>query len=241
MWGLVDPQEGLRRETQLRSTDDFWGEMEKGGSLVMRHQRTRESALAIIEVIIRKRRRMTLKIQDEMVNESKELEDTGAGMKVNEDLIEAERQHKMEITALREDMKTADAASKKEIAELIQKQQADIEENKRQREALMANMKDLENERAKDRKKWEDFLSAQAIKLKAKDDEIKQVQADLERQKKQHNQNREEQQRMQRTIQEMEKERAKDKEALERSVAQATRQSTGFWSSVIGWIAGLFI
>ena len=42
MWGLVNPDDGDKRENQLRSTDDFWGEMEKGGSRVMRHLRTKE-------------------------------------------------------------------------------------------------------------------------------------------------------------------------------------------------------
>ena len=60
MWALVDPEDGLKRETQLRSNDDFWGGMEKGGSIVMRHQRTKESALAILEVIIGNRKQIVL-------------------------------------------------------------------------------------------------------------------------------------------------------------------------------------
>lgn len=186
MWGLVDSETGNKRENELRGTNDFWGEMEQGGSLVMRHLRTKESGMAILDQIIRKRHPMLLMIQDEMIRQGRGLEDTGAGINVNEELIEADRKHKKELAAFREDMKEADEASKRDIAELMRKQEEAIEENRKQRKALETNMAKLEAERAADMKRLEDQLAAQAARLEQKDKDIKNFKRDMERREKAH-------------------------------------------------------
>jgi hypothetical protein len=227
MWGLVDPEDGLKRENQLRGNNDFWGEMEKGGSLVMRHQRTRESALAILEVIIRRKHQMVLKMQDEMVNQRKGLEDTGAGIKVNEDLIAADRKHKQELANLREEMKEADAASRKEIKELMLKQQAEIDENRRQREDLEANMKDLERERAKDLENLKQQLLQQANSLEAKEKELDAFRDSLAERERTHNLHSEEQRKLRAQLDTMERDAATQMEAFQTSLNAVQRKATG--------------
>jgi hypothetical protein len=233
MWDLVDPEDGVKRESQLRATNDFWGEMEKGGSRVMRHLRTKESAMTILGVIIERRQPMLLKIQDEMINEGRGLDDTGAGIKVNEDLIEADRKHKAELAALREDMEEADEASKREIAELMRKQQAEIDENERQRKKLETNMAKLEQDRARDLKELQHQLTQQASNLQKKEKEINDFRESMDKREKADTLNREEKAKLQQKLHDMERERAKEVRELKESVEQAKRKQTGMCTILI--------
>ena len=118
----------------------------------MRHQRTKDSAHVILGEILKRKHPMLLRIQDEMVNHGIHLEDTGAGMKVNEDLIEVERQHKKELAELKKDMQDADAASKCEIAKLMEEQEREIERARKQREELRTDYENLAQRREEDYK-----------------------------------------------------------------------------------------
>ncbi|KAK0510090.1 hypothetical protein JMJ35_007484 [Cladonia borealis] len=240
MWGLVNPDDGVKRENQLRSTDDFWGEMEKGGSRVMRHLRSKESAMAILGVIIQHGHPMLLKIQDEMINEGRGLEDTGAGIKVNEDLIEADRKYKAELAALKEDMKEADEASKREIAELMRKQQAEIDENERQRKKLETNMAKLEADRARDLKALEEKLAEQASNLQKKEKAISDFQESLKKREAADTIDRAEKARLNEKLEEMKQDRATEVSQLRAAVEQAKRKSTGFFDSVCDFFSDLF-
>lgn len=73
-WDVTDPIEGARRGRELIPERDFWGFMHSKGRAVMRHSRSRESAMTILEWTLRKRRRSTLQIQREMNVEGLELD-----------------------------------------------------------------------------------------------------------------------------------------------------------------------
>lgn len=227
MWGLVNPDDGVKWENQLRSTGDFWSEMEKGGSRVMRHLRTKESAMDILEVIIRHGKTMVLDIQHEMINEGRGLADTGAGIKVNEDLIEADRKYKAELAALKEDMKEADEASKREIAELMRKQQAEIDENERQRKKLETNMAKLETDRARDLKALEERLAEQASNLQKKEKEFRDFQESLKKREAAGTIDRAEKARLTKKLAEIEQERATEATQLRAALEQAERKKPG--------------
>jgi hypothetical protein len=225
MWGLVSAEDGIRRESQLRATNDFWGEMEKGGSRVMRHLRTKESAMTILSVILESRHPMLLKIQDEMINEGLGLEDTGAGIKVNQDLIEADRKHKAELAALREDMKVADEASKREIAELMRKQQVEIEENEKQRKKLEINMAKLEEDRARDLKELQEQLAQQATNLREREREITKFRDDMSKRDAADTLSRGEREQLRKKLLAMEQENANEVKKLKLAVEQAQRRT----------------
>ena len=196
----------------------------------MRHHRTRESALAILKAIIKRRHPMILKIQDEMVNEKKGLEYTGAGIKVNEDLIEADRKHKEELEALRKEMKDADESSKQEIAELMQKQQAEIDENRRQRKNLEASMADLENERAKDMEDLREQLTEQSKNLKARETEITDFKKLLAAREEADTLRQGEQKKLQDKLDQMERDQAAEVKRLKAAIAQARRRTPGTYN-----------
>lgn len=230
MWDLVPFEDGVRREKQLRATNDFWGEMEKGGSIVKRHLRTKESALSILEVILKSQYHLVLTIQDEMVNQKKGLEDTGAGIKVNEDLIEADRKHRKELEILRQEMKEADASSKLEIARLMQEQQQEIDANTEQRKKLEANLADLEKQRASDMEDLQDQLKKQSDALEARETEIKNFRASLKAKEEAHDINQVEQRKLQEKLERMEREQADQAKALKDAVEAAQRKSPSKYS-----------
>ncbi|KAN0099285.1 hypothetical protein V8E51_013060 [Hyaloscypha variabilis] len=168
------------------------------------------------------------------------LEDTGASIKFNENLIEADRKHKAESAALKEDMKEADEASKREMAELIRKQQADIEENARQRKKLETNMAKLEADRARDLEELEAKLADQASNLQRKENDIKGFQASMKRREDVETLDKAEKSRLHQEPLDMEKERATKLRQWKADVEQAKRKGLGFWATIGEAISEIF-
>ncbi|EME77844.1 uncharacterized protein MYCFIDRAFT_111091, partial [Pseudocercospora fijiensis CIRAD86] len=107
---------GEQRELELISEDGFWGAMIEHGSKVMRHTRTRESAMSIVKAILSNSHPFALKIQEEMVDQRLVLLDTAAGMQVNKDLIELQQRYQKELDMLKMDMAEVDSEAKREIS-----------------------------------------------------------------------------------------------------------------------------
>ncbi|PYH73764.1 P-loop containing nucleoside triphosphate hydrolase protein [Aspergillus vadensis CBS 113365] len=90
MWDLVDPADGDRREKQLITTPEYWGDMIAAGSQNLRHDNTYESAMRLINLYAGShstKEKKVLAIQHEMVIEKKALDETDAGKAVEDALI----------------------------------------------------------------------------------------------------------------------------------------------------------
>lgn len=79
MWDKVPHREAENREKQLIDTPEFWGFMVSKGSTVYRHNNTAESAIRIIEELSRSNRTVILDLQNQMVIQEQNLEQTAAG------------------------------------------------------------------------------------------------------------------------------------------------------------------
>lgn len=119
-WSAIPLKTAEDHESQLKA--EFWKAMIDNGSEVFRQDRGRESALEIIQYLIRKRRPVTLDIQRDMVDKGLELNETAAGKEI---VSEAEKQNKAneeKIALIREELKEAlrrkDEAGKEELEEL---------------------------------------------------------------------------------------------------------------------------
>ena len=134
MWSQVTPEEGERRENELISNQEFWGEMIKQGSTVMRQDRAEVSAIQIIQYILSKRRRMVLDIQEEMAS-GKTLDETSAGRALEAELEIMRKKHEAEMKELREDML-----------------EAQIRNDKRSYDELAATRANLQKKMDQDRK-----------------------------------------------------------------------------------------
>ncbi|KAK7682395.1 hypothetical protein QCA50_014600 [Cerrena zonata] len=139
MWGNVDRATGEAREAQL-GTDEllFQPVIEKGAHLI-RHDNTRQSTLNIIRVIM-KNHPQVLRIQRELVDEHKDISQTGAGEELGRELAELARKHKHELQEVQEQMEAAlaerDIETKKELEEYQKKLQGEMEKAEKDRERL---------------------------------------------------------------------------------------------------------
>ena len=78
-WDRLESEEvGIRRQAELVSEPRYWKPMCLQGSQVTRYEGTTESALELIRLVMHNTP-LPLKIQKEMVDESKPLAETGAG------------------------------------------------------------------------------------------------------------------------------------------------------------------
>lgn len=150
MWSQVTPEEGERRENELISKPEFWGEMIKQGSTVKRQDRAEVSAIEIIQYILSKRRRMVLDIQEEMAS-GKTLDETSAGRELEAELERMRKQHESEMRELREDMLEAqrqnDRRSQEEIAAIRADLQKKMDQDREDRERMRVTMEELQKER----------------------------------------------------------------------------------------------
>lgn len=114
MWHDEEPSVRLEeREQGLK--DDFWKDMINSGSKVFRYTNTKRSAASIIPELVGNEPEK-LDIQVELVEEGKDLVDTGAGACVNADLEKIKAKHEQELSFIQEEME--DLALGKKLRDL---------------------------------------------------------------------------------------------------------------------------
>ncbi|CAK4034540.1 P-loop containing nucleoside triphosphate hydrolase [Lecanosticta acicola] len=227
MWDIVPIEDGERREAQLRSTKGFWGEMEKGGSRVMRHKRTEESAMAILDAIISHKHPQMLKIQREMVHERRSLDHTSAGLKVHEDLIEAGWKHETELAALQEDMNKADEESQQVIATLMDEQQQEMAENEKARERLKTDIESLEADLVREMETWHAKLKEQISQCLRKEATMRALQQRWEEWDRQSVVDLEQKEDLRKQLDDLRDQQGEDRQRLKDDCEKASRRNPG--------------
>ncbi|KZP07743.1 hypothetical protein FIBSPDRAFT_1052802 [Athelia psychrophila] len=106
MWSEVDPAVGDAREAELRSKDIFFKPVLDKHAQLLRHDGTLATAQAIVAQIV-DNHPMALRIQEELVDEHKDISETAAGTELNRELAEQARKHKEELKLIREEMQVA--------------------------------------------------------------------------------------------------------------------------------------
>lgn len=154
MWEQVDEKVGISRERELEETEDFWGYMLGKGSRIERHMNTPESARRIVEIFMSKgrpRSPVLLAIQDEMVNNHKDLDETEAGRGLDDVLAIEREKFRRELEQTRQEMQEAIELCDKKSQEELSKQQAESEKRLKQlqvqQEVLKITMEKLHRER----------------------------------------------------------------------------------------------
>lgn len=95
------PTEFEERERDLK--DNYWKDMIDADSRVFRHANTKDSAEMIVSQLLGNNPEK-LAIQVELVDERRNLVDTGAGSCVNADLEKLQASHQKEILAIKEEL-----------------------------------------------------------------------------------------------------------------------------------------
>lgn len=125
-WARVTPDEGAGRETQLIENPKMWKKMVEHGSEVWRHDRDRKSALEIVQYLIKLRRPVNLKIQEEM-GRGATLDETAAGQEVHIELEKQKREYEKKLVEMRREMEEAIAKKDFERQEELENFKAQME------------------------------------------------------------------------------------------------------------------
>ncbi|KAF9459504.1 P-loop containing nucleoside triphosphate hydrolase protein [Collybia nuda] len=128
MWGQVDHELGVARETELATKDIFFKPVLEKGARLARHDRTLKSARAIIQSLVGKRPQV-LQIQQELAN-GMDITETSAGKELNRDLMEQMSRHKEEIrllmTQMEEASKLRDEEARRELSQDRARHRAEV-------------------------------------------------------------------------------------------------------------------
>ena len=119
MWDKVSEEDGAKREGQLIETPEFWGWMKDRGSTVLRHAGDRDSAMRLIQFFIDKTR-VTLDLQDQMVDKGRSLDQTAAGKELQQEFIKQKKKFDEEMRKVQLDLEQAMKSRDRESIEAIQ-------------------------------------------------------------------------------------------------------------------------
>jgi hypothetical protein len=117
MWGKVTPEVGISREEELASSF-FKPALDKRAQL-LRHSDTIESAHEIIRTVL-ENQRVTLQIQEEMVNQRKKVSETAAGKELRRELDEQAGKRLVQLRELQEMLDQTEAGDEETRGELKQ-------------------------------------------------------------------------------------------------------------------------
>lgn len=124
MWGRVTPEVGSARERELASS--FFKLALDKGAVLRRHDDTAKSARSIIQYILGKEQ-VALQIQEEIVDEWKQIEDTAAGREL---LRELDEQVDKRLRQLRE------------LQEMLHQTEADDDETRQELQQEVLNLRE---------------------------------------------------------------------------------------------------
>lgn len=137
MWSKVDLGDGEARERELASKEKFFKPALDRGARMFRHDGSQESAHAILHQLSG-REPSTLLVQDEMVNQEKDLAHTTVGADIMRELREQGKRHAEALEDLCLGIEAARLAEDEETREVLQ------EEAKKARERIERIRGDLE-------------------------------------------------------------------------------------------------
>ncbi|KAI2471104.1 P-loop containing nucleoside triphosphate hydrolase protein [Annulohypoxylon bovei var. microspora] len=154
MWERLTSEDmGVKRENELVQTEEFWGWMTRQGSQVRRHHNTWESAKDLLQIFVSSNDApITLKIQEEIVDKHKNLNETSAGIELDSALAQEREKYRRELDEMKTEMKEALAARDHETAEIIRQTQQEVLDKikhlDRDRQELKVSFENMYQERA---------------------------------------------------------------------------------------------
>lgn len=131
-WGeMKNLQRAAEHEEELKSNPDYWGDMLSKKATMTQFHDTTDSALDIVRGLLEHEEKITLKIQQEMVDLELDLIKTTAGETLKQELSELTERYETQVQTLKQEMDAALQARDFELTE-IKEQQAKKSERARQ-------------------------------------------------------------------------------------------------------------
>jgi len=165
-WDCVNFAKGEEREGQLKTK--AFGDILTGGGRFMRHDRTKESALRVLEQII-PLPPTNLKIVEEIRVHGKTLEETAAGSVQSKEVEALIEKHKKELNDIRDEMKEAHRKGDQALKELMEERDNLVKKLEHWEDEQVKLKKGLEEEK-ESRKKLENDM----VEEKAKNQQYEQ-------------------------------------------------------------------
>jgi hypothetical protein len=139
MWDREEDQVGIfaSREEQLKKL--YWVNMIGNHARVARHYHTPQSARSIIAQLVNLKP-VTLKIQQELVDEKKELSQTAAGIEVNKELARLAERHRQELQETKEAFERMRAEDNAKMAKALADEHEALERKLQEAEATRARL-----------------------------------------------------------------------------------------------------
>ncbi|RMJ09886.1 hypothetical protein CDV36_010488 [Fusarium kuroshium] len=186
MWDTLEEASkdvGDQREQELMSRAEFWGTMYKSGSQVARWLGNEQSAQSIVGKIIEvhdKAGEAVLKIQQEMVNEDKDLDETAAGREVQREIAAAKAQLQEEIKELREMQEDMIKQSNEKLAQEFATQRQRIEKQLKDANEAQSSLKiSLETLLEEKTAEYEEMLNRAQEEQRRMAEALKEKEADI--------------------------------------------------------------
>ncbi|KAK3367253.1 hypothetical protein B0T24DRAFT_651556 [Lasiosphaeria ovina] len=176
---LQDKTKGESRERDLLRKQDWWGYMAAKGSRTHRFLNTRESALGIVSELL-DLPAVALHIQQEIIDQGLEIDQTKAGEALNQELAELRAAYQEQMESLREEKERAIRDHDEQMQEALESMEAEKHKFIRQLESEQAA---LQADRREERRKMEQAFNDQLRRLererKARDGKVEELEARL--------------------------------------------------------------
>ena len=160
MWGEVESRVGEKREAELKGKDIFFKPILDQHAQMARHMNTTDTAQRILRLILHNTP-LPQRIQEEIVDEGKDISKTSAGQELDRELQQQIGKHKEEMRVLEEQvqqaMKDKDEDAKKRLMKEIKEMKDKIKEIESDAKRMVPDYQkmvlDLETHRAEVEKK----------------------------------------------------------------------------------------
>ncbi|KAF7789636.1 hypothetical protein EIP86_000582 [Pleurotus ostreatoroseus] len=177
MWGEVTPERGAARELELATDDQLFKPILDHGARMVRNENTAESAQVLILSLI-ENRPCALRIQEELVDEHKDIAETEAGQEVGRELAELVKKHRAQLAEvqkeLREALRAKDVQAKIELEQTRKELGARISRAEHDRARLST-------EYAEEKRKVDDLVQGAMASIRAEDRNRAERQEELRR------------------------------------------------------------
>ncbi|KAI8270019.1 hypothetical protein K4K58_012201 [Colletotrichum sp. SAR11_239] len=158
---LKDIGTGEEREQELLSTPDWWGEMKSKGSHIRRFGNTQKSAVDLLWEVAGLPP-VVLQVQKEMVDQGFDVENTTAGVALNQELADLRAKFEKQIATLVEQQERARLEQNEVLRKTLEKTEAEKKAFVRE---LMDEQAALRAENREGRRRQEQEFSDQYIRM----------------------------------------------------------------------------
>lgn len=186
----ISERVGRGREMELIDTEGFWGgmiEMIGRGSEVMRHDGSTESAMDIVLKTVKRKLRVVLDIQTQLVDEKRSLDDTDAAQALEAELTRERKRFQEKLDQVQSDMKSALEDHDKEWQQQFEKDKKlyedKIKKTHAETAALKTNLEKIVKEKEAQFKRLEEEMEGQQRKY---DQEISRAQSSIQEIQRKH-------------------------------------------------------